>query len=183
MIFTKGRIYPKAQAKGIDYMQTYEAIGKRVSTREYSDKPIPKDMLEKLVDAARRAPSARAVEPWEFIITEDKSKLKVIAGLAPNAPFISNAACAIIIACSDTKYYLEDGCAATENILLMAADLGLGACWIAGDKKSYCEQILSMFGIPQNMKLVSIISLGWPKAKSAQHKKRSLKEVIHWGKF
>jgi len=164
-------------------MDTSKAITKRASIRQYLDKPIPKDLLEQLIDCGRRAPSARAVEPWEFIIITDKQVLGKLAGIAPNGKFIKDASVCIVIVCKETKYYLEDGCAATENILLMAADIGLGGCWIAGDKKDYADEVLSMLGVPGGIKLVSIISLGWPKEKVDQHKNRSLEEVIHWERF
>ena len=164
-------------------MELNDAIKKRASVREYLDKPVPGDLLEQLVDAGRMAPSARAVEPWEFIIITKKDVLRKISSFAPNGKFIKDASAAIVIISEDTKYYLEDGCAATENILLKAADLKLGACWIAGDKKDYCSEMLSMLGAPEGMKLVSIISIGWGKKEPAQNKHRLLKDVMHWEKF
>lgn len=165
-------------------MQTFEAISKRVSTREYRSKPIDTALLEKLVDAGRRAPTARRVEPWEFIVVTNKDCLQKLSELvSPNGSFVKAAASCIVIYCKDTKYYLEDGCAATENILLMAADLELGACWIAGDKKPYTAKVTEFFGIPDDFKLISLIALGWPKKESAQSRNRRLKEVLHWEKF
>ena len=165
-------------------MDTFQAISRRASVREYSNKPIPRDLLEKLIDAGRRAPTARCVEPWEFIIITDKKMLSKIADIvAPNGAFIREAAAAIVTVCQDTKYYLEDGCAATENMLIEAAELGLGGCWIAGDKKPYCSEMLSLLATPEGLKLVSIISLGWPKKEYTQRKNRQLKDVIHWEKF
>ena len=164
-------------------MDTFEAITSRASVREYADKPIPRELLEKLVDSGRMAPSARAVEPWEFVITTDRGKIDEMASLAPNGKFLNSAQAAIIVICAETKYYIEDGCAATENILLQAADLGLGACWIAGDKKPYADDVLRMFSAPDGTKLISIISIGWPKQKPSQHKNRSLEDVLHWEGF
>ena len=165
-------------------MQTFDVISKRASTREYQSKPIDKALLEKLVDAGRRAPTARRVEPWEFIVVTNKDYLRKLSELvSPNGSFVKDAASCIIIYCKDTKYYLEDGCAATENILLMAADLELGACWIAGDKKPYTAQVTKLLGVPDGFKLISLISLGWPKQESTQSRTRSLKEVLHWEKF
>lgn len=164
-------------------METFSTILNRASVREYLSKPIPKELLEKLVDAGKRAPSARHVEPWEFVVIEDKAVLKKLSELAPNGVFIKDAVSAIVIFCKETKYYLEDGCAATENVLLMAADLGLGACWIAGDKKDYAGEVSRMLGAPSDAKLVSIISLGWPKDEIKQKKYRNLKDVIHWERF
>ena len=164
-------------------MQTFDCIAKRSSVRKYQDKPIEKTLLEKLVDAGRRAPTARAVEPWEFVAIQNKETLNKLGSLAPNGSFLKDAASCIAIFCKQTKYYLEDGCAATENILLAAADLGLGACWVAGDKKPYVGEVAQLLNAPADLKLISLISLGWPGEKTEQTRSRILKEVIHWEKF
>jgi len=164
-------------------METSEAIKKRISVREYKAQAIDKKILEQLVDAGRRAPSARAVEPWKFVIVRKKEVLEKLGEIALNGSFIKKATAAIAVFCQDTKYYLEDGVAATENILLMAADLGLGACWIAGDKKPYVDEVSTLLEAPGNMKLISLISLGWPQEKKQQVKHNSLSDVIYWEKF
>jgi nitroreductase len=164
-------------------METLECIAKRTSVREYAAKPVPKQILEKLIDAGRRAPSARAVEPWEFVVVTEKEMLTKLSQIATTGAFLKGAAACIAVFCLDTKYYLEDGCAATENILLAACDLGLGACWIAGDKKPYEHEIVHILGLPLNVKLVSLLSLGWPLHKAEQKKIRPLSQVLHWEKF
>ncbi|MBU1367332.1 MAG: nitroreductase family protein [Candidatus Omnitrophica bacterium] len=164
-------------------METFEAIAKRVSVREYQSRPIEKALLEKLVDTGRRAPTARRVEPWEFVVIHDKEVLNKLGEIASTGRFIKDAAACIVIFCQDTKYYLEDGCAATENILLAAASFGLGACWVAGDKKPYVGELSRFLNAPLDLKLVSLISLGWPKQEIKQVRARSLLEVLHWEKF
>ncbi|MFH1460006.1 MAG: nitroreductase family protein [Candidatus Omnitrophota bacterium] len=164
-------------------MEFFEVICSRASIREYQDKSINDEMLEKLVDAGRRAPTARAIEPWEFVAVKNKNTLKTLGEIVVNGYFLKTAAAAIIIFSKNTKYYLEDSCAATENILLTAAALGLGACWIAGDKKDYAQNIKQIFKAQDELKLVSLISLGWPKVPVKQNKKRSLRDVLHWETF
>jgi nitroreductase len=166
-------------------MKTQEAIKKRYSCRNFLSKPVSKKLIEKIIDAARLAPTARNIQPWEFIIVTDKENLKKLGSIIENGPFIADCSCCIIVLCKDTKYYLEDGCAATENILLSATDLGLASCWVAGDKKPYVEEIKQIFNIPKEFKLVSLIALGYPKDKNHKLRpaKRSLNELIHWEKF
>ena len=164
-------------------MEAFDAISKRASVREYQSKPIDKTLLEKLVDAGRRAPTARAVEPWEFVVVTDRKTLEKLGQIANNGSFIKDAACCIVVYCKETKYYLEDGSAATENILLAAASLGLGTCWVAGDKKPYVGQVSKLLGVTQNLKLVSLIPVGWPETEPKQIKNRKLKDVIHWERF
>lgn len=166
-------------------MDIMEVIKQRRSIREYQNKPIAKDILQKLVDAARFAPTARNVQPWEFVVITSPETLKKIGELAENARFVAGAAACIAIFCVETKYYLEDGSAATQNILLAATALRLGSCWVAGDKKPYCSQISNLLNVPQTFKLVSLIALGYPVAKNSFRlaDKKSLEDVIHWEGF
>ncbi len=164
-------------------MQTYEAIDKRVSVREYQKRAISQELLMRLVDAGRKAPTARAVEPWEFVVITERETLEELGRLATSGGFIGDAGGCIAVFCENTKYYLEDGCAATENILLAAADAGLGACWVAGDKKPYANAVSKFLGAPERLKLVSLVSLGWPNKRVIQAKRRTLKEVVHWQRF
>jgi nitroreductase len=164
-------------------METFEALAKRASVRDYMNQPVPKDMLEKLVDAGRRAPSARAVEPWEFVVITERAMLDKLASIISTGVFLKQATACVVVFCQDTKYYLEDGSAATENILLAATDLGLGTCWIAGDKKEYCEEVSKLLGAPAHLKLISLISVGWAVREPKQRKRRVLSEVLHWEKI
>jgi len=166
-------------------MDALEVLKTRRSVREYKDKTIPKETLEKIVDTARFAPTAMNVQPWEFIVVTDQATLKKIAGITDHGKFISSAAACILIFCNDTKYYLEDGCAATQNVMLAACALGISSCWVAGDKKPYCREIHELLYVPLSFKLVSMVSLGYPKSEKAFNiaQKRALGELIHWEKF
>ncbi len=163
--------------------EVIRAIKKRRSYRSYQDKEISKDILEEIIDCARLAPSANNIQPWEFVVVTDKEILKKIASITDYGKFIKNAGACVIVLCKDTKYYLEDGSAATENILLAAESFGIGSCWVAGDKKHYCNKILELVGAPKGYKLVSILSLGYYDKEEKPHGKRALKDVIHWEKF
>ena len=176
-----GRVSPK----GLKIMDALEAINKRRSIREYKDKLVPKDLLEKIVDAGRYAATARDIQPWEFIVITDPAILTRIAELAVNGNFVSKAKACIAVYSSDTKYYLEDGCAATQNMLVAATALGIGSCWVAGDKKPYCNDISSLLHVSSAFKLISLISLGYPESQEAFRikEKRPLSEVLHWEKF
>lgn len=166
-------------------MQPLELITKRRSIRLYKDKAISKGDLEKIIDAARFAPTARNIQPWEFVAITKQEMLKKIADLAENGRFISQSKACIAVFCSDTKYYLEDGCAATVYILLAARALGIGSCWVAGDKKHYSQDIANLLNVPNSYKLVSLIPLGYPESSSEFRiiDKRALKELMRWERF
>ena len=166
-------------------MDSLEILKTRRSIREYADKEIARDVLEEMVDAGRFAPTARNVQPWEFIVITQAPTLKKLAELAENGRFLDRAKACIAVFCADTKYYLEDGCAATCNIMLAAAALGIGSCWVAGDKKPYCADVAKLLNASVAYKLVSLIALGYPKSKDNFNiaQKKGLKELIHWEKF
>jgi len=164
-------------------MDALEAIRERRSIRKYKPDAIPKEMLEQLVDAGRLAATARNEQPWEFVVVTDKEVLKKLGGLADHGPFIADAAACIAVFCKDGKYYLEDGCAATENILIAVAALHLGACWVAGDKKPYCPAVAELLGVPEGYRLISLLALGYEVEPTPVKKKRELSDVIHWEKF
>lgn len=164
-------------------MDFFDAIKNRKSVREYSDKKIDRALIEKIIDAGRVAATARNEQPWEFIALSDKNVMKKICDMCPNGPFIKDSAWLLAVFSKDTKYYIEDCSAATQNMLLAIEALGLGGCWVAGDKKDYAETVRCIFNVPAGYKLVSMISVGYPKKSQGPKAKRPLKEILHWEKW
>jgi len=164
-------------------MDALTAIATRHSTRAYTSKGVPKEQLEKIVDAGRRAATARNFQPWEFIVVTDADTRKKLADLAEYGKFIAQSPACIAVFCKDTKYYLEDGCAATQNILVAATAMGVQSCWVAGDKKPYCGAIADLLKVPAGYKLISLIALGYAESPGKPTPKRPLNEVMHWEKF
>lgn len=163
-------------------MDALEALRTRRSVRKYENRSIDRETLRTIVDCGRLAATARNDQPWEFVVVTDPDLKAKIADATDYGKFIAQAAACIAVFCRDTKYYLEDGSAATQNILVGARALGVGTCWVAGDKKPYAATIGQLVGAPENMKLVSLVALGYP-AESPAKPKRSLDEVIHWDRF
>jgi nitroreductase len=163
-------------------MEALQAIATRRSVRSFKADPVPRDQLVKLIDAGRLAPTARNVQPWEFVVVTDPERRRQIAAISDHGKFIADAPVCIAVLCQDTKYYVEDGSAATTNILLAATALGLATCWVAGDKKAYAPQIVSLCGAPSEMKLVSLIAVGHP-VDIPSPPKRPLDDVVHWETF
>jgi len=156
----------------------------RQSCRKYDSKPVTKEQLEMIVNVGRLAATARNVQPWHFVVVTDANQRKTIAEITEHGKFIADAPACILVLCEDTKYYLEDGCAATQNLLNAAAALELGSCWVAGDKKPYAEQLVKLVGAPADkMKLVSVVAIGHPAEHSPRAVKKDLSRVLHWDHF
>jgi len=163
-------------------MDCIAALKTRRSVRAYTGEPIPREVLTDLIDCGRLAASAINIQPWEFVVVTEPSMLASIAAATDYGKFIPQAAACIVVLCHDTKYYLEDGCNASQNILVAAHAHGLGGCWIAGDKKPYADTVRRMVGAPEGYKLISLLAIGHA-AEKPEKAKRPLAEVLHWEKF
>lgn len=163
-------------------MDAIEVLKTRRSVRSYSSEPVPRKVIEDVIDCARLAATAINIQPWEFVVVTAPEMLRKIAETTDYGKFIAGAPACVVVLCQDTKYYLEDGSAATQNILLAARAHGLGACWVAGDKKAYGSDICRLLGAPRGYKLISLVPFGYP-AESPEKSKRSLSDVLHWEKY
>jgi len=163
-------------------MDALVCLKTRRSVRRYGGEAVPRQVVEDIIDCGRLAPTARNEQPWEFVAVSDAELRRRIADIAEYGKFIADAPVCIVVLCKDTRYYVEDGSAATTNIVNAAHAHGLGSCWVAGDKKPYAPEIASLVGSPEGYKLVALIALG--HAEEVSHApKRPLHEVVHWDRF
>lgn len=163
-------------------MDAIKAIVTRRSVRKFTAGAVGRKDLETLVDAGRLAASARNVQPCRFVVVTERQTLDDLSRLIDTARFFSSAPAGIAVFSEDTKYFIEDGSAATQNILVAATALGLGTCWIAGDKKPFAGEVARMFGAPEGLRLVSLVVVGYA-AEIPQPPKKALAEVLFWEKF
>ena len=163
-------------------MEAIKALKSRRSKRRFLPRRVPRKVVEDIIDCGRLAPSAVNIQPVEFVVVTKKKIRKQIAETTDRGRFIAEAPVCIAVFSRQTKHYLEDGCAAAENILLAAHAHGLGACWVAGDKKSYADKVRQLLGVPRNFKLITLIPLGYSE-EDPKPAKRKLKDVLHWEKY
>lgn len=164
-------------------MDAIAAIQQRYSCREYQPQAVPREMLEQIIDAGRRAPSARKELPVEFVVITDPATRTWIGQTSTNGAFIASAGACVMVIARDVPYYLEDGCGAVENVLLAATALGLQSCWVAGDKKPYARAMLDQVKAPENYKLIALLAVGYGRLPGQQPPHRSLQDVLHWETF
>ena len=161
-------------------MDALEAIKKRRSVRSFTGDPVPREHLEIIVDAARLAPSGNNQQPWEFIIITSQ---QTIQNLKVAAPWIDKAGAVIAVLLNPaSRWWLEDGAAAVENMLIAATSLGYGSCWLEGYTLQHEYEFKALLNIPENLRLLTLVPIGIP-VKWPEKEKRSLDEVIHWEKF
>lgn len=158
-------------------MDLIDVIKTRRSIRRFKNKSIPEDVLFEILECAHLAPTAINIQPWLIGCVTDKTLLERLANTTDHGQFIKGSAACFAVFCEkDKKYYLEDGCAATMNIILAAAAGGIGTCWIAGDKKEYVDAVRTLLEVPDRYTLVSLIAAGYPD-ESPKPAKKSLAEV------
>ena len=163
--------------------EVIEAIRKRRSVRKFEPKPIPEEIIKDILDCARLAPTAINIQPWLFGAVTDPDFKRQIADITDHGKFIRDCAvCFAVFTDPTKKYFLEDGCAATENILLACTAYGIGSCWVAGHKKAYVDSIRKLLNVPEPYTLIALIAAGYSNEQPSPHKK-SLDEVIFFNKF
>lgn len=143
----------------------------RTSVRQYQDKPVEEDKITTLLRAGMAAPSAVNKQPWFFYAVSNKATLEALAEANPNAKAVASAPLAIVV-CGDTAkalegvsqaFWIQDASAATENILLAAHGLGLGAVWTGTyPKQERCDAVAKVLDMPENLIPFCTIAIGYP---------------------
>jgi nitroreductase len=140
-------------------------IFSRRSIRAYTGEPVSDTDIQSLLEAGMAAPSASNRKPWHFVVVTDRSTLKALASGHPFGKMLANAAMAIAV-CGDpaiSDWWVQDCAAATENILVAVAGLGLGGVWLGCHGRSEREYaVREVLGIPQPIGVLSLLSIGHP---------------------
>lgn len=158
-------------------------IKSRRSIRAYKDTPVPDAVIHDALECARNAPSARNEQPWLFGVVRDPETLKSIADLTDHGKFIADAkVCFAVFAVRDSKYYLEDACAATEQLILGLWSHGVGSCWVAGEKKAHAEPVRELLSVPGHFTLVSLVPAGYP-ADITRVSKKDLEDITFYDRW
>jgi len=173
-------------------MNVLEAIKGRRSIRAFKNQGVPAEIVEELIDAARWAPSAGNIQPWEFIIVRKPRIKRRLVETALDQMFIEEAP-VVIVVCADeerssqgygvrgkTLYCIQDTAAAMQNIHLTAYSLGLGTCWVGAFREEETRKILK---IPRGMRPVAIIPVGYPAEAPTARMRKSTSQIVHYETF
>lgn len=169
-----------------------EIITNRRSIRAYESDKIEDDKLDYILQAFRKAPSAKNLQPWKLIVVKNKHKREDLATACNNQSFISEAP-VVIAACAKEEEaygvmggymssYTVDIAIAMEHLILAATEQGLGTCWIGAFKENLVKGIL---GVPENIRVVALTPVGYPSSTTDPSKRgrKSLSEVVCYEKY
>jgi len=165
-------------------MDILEVIKTRRSIRKYKPDPVSEEEINKILEAGRWAPSADNSQPWSFIVLRSQEVRKRLADTLTWGRFLSQAPLGIAVTVNPraSNHPVEDGAAATQNMLLEAHSLGLGACWIGTYGTGDEESAKKVLNVPEDERLVSVIAIGHP-AESPQKTRRRLDELTFTDRY
>lgn len=163
-------------------------IATRTSIRDYEARPVEKEKIEKMLRAAMAAPTAMNKQPWHFVVVDQRNVLDALAGANPYAKMLKKAPLAIVV-CGNTDkmiegggrdFWIQDASAATENLLLAAHAMGLGAVWTgAYPSEERCISISKVLSLSDNLIPLNMIVVGYP-AEQPQPKQKFKEENVSY---
>ena len=170
-------------------MNITELIKYRKSVRAWADKPVDDETVEKIIDAARFAPSAKNLQDWRVIAVRDLELKAKMTDVARGQKFVGKAP-VILAICGDTSTGMMsceiprsvvDATILIDHITLVASGEGLGTCWIGSFDQEACRKLL---GVPEGWEVVELLPLGYPANPSPVNKTRkSVAELLSWNRW
>lgn len=163
-------------------------VRNRRPVHRFADRPVPADVLETILESARYAPSAREAQPWRFIVVQEALTRYRIATAAFNHPHLKTAP-VLVVCCASIHSHVSgtgrpshptDIAAATQTMLLVAADLGLHGSWISGYRE---PEVRTALGIPEDVPVTSILALGYPDGLAPLPERRPREEIVAWDRW
>ena len=164
------------------------AILERRCVRRFKDDPVPRATIGRLIDAARWAPTAGNLQPWQFYVVYNDKKKREIAQAALNQTFVGDAP-VVIVVCTEPEmsaakyrergknlYAIQDSAAAAQNIMLAACGYGLGTCWVGAFDET---MVIEALELPRGVLPVVIIPVGYPAEENKAPARRPVEEIVH----
>ncbi len=164
-------------------MDTFECIRKRRAVSSYIQQDVPDDVIKKIIEAGRLAPSAMNSQPWHFIVIKNKKMLEELSQLCVSGRFIVDASFALVVVTEPVhKLHKIDGARAVQNMAHAGWNEGVGYCWIGASDR---DKVKEKLNIPRNLHILTILPFGYPFEFTVKRKKvrKSPDEVFHGERF
>jgi nitroreductase len=150
-------------------MEVFEAIRTMLAVRRYRDEPVPEATLHRVVEAGRLTGSAKNLQPWQFIVVQDRGTLRQLGSLARTGAHIVQAAAAVVVLVERTPFAVSDASRAIQSMLLAAWADGVGSNWVGFGG---LEEVKALLGVPAGLDVLAILPLGYPAGAVGRGRKR-----------
>jgi nitroreductase len=163
-------------------MEVFEAVRTLLAVRSYQDKPVPDEVVRRIVTAAHLTGSSQNGQPWHFIVVQDRELLRQLGAVARSGRYVAQAPLAIVVAVEKSRFAVSDGSRAIQSMMLTAWAEGVGSNWVG-----YLgpEEVKPLLGIPDEVDVLAIVPFGYPAQAVGQGKKqrKPIGEVVHRERF
>jgi len=163
-------------------VEVFDAVRTVLAVRAYQKRPVPPDVIRRIVEAARLTASARNRQPWHFIVVEDPATLTSLGSLAKTGPYVAEAPLAIVVVIEKTDFAVSDASRAIQSMVLTAWSQGVASNWVGFFGLDAVKPLLSL---PAQLDVLAVIAFGYPMAAKPRGKKKrkALGEVVHRERF
>jgi nitroreductase len=164
-------------------MEVFEATRTVLAVRAYQDKPVPAEVISRIVESARLTASSSNRQPWHFIVVEERGTLQQLGALCNSGPYIADAAFAIVVGVNaDSRSGTADAARAIQSMVLTAWEAGVGSNWVGAGQ---APEVKKLLGVPDSVNLIAVLPFGYPTQRLGLGKKdrKPLSEVAHRGRF
>jgi len=163
-------------------MEVFEAVRTALAVRAYQDKPVPPDVVRRIVEAAHLTASSMNGQPWHFVVVENRDTLRKLGEAVRTGPYIAQAPLAIAVALEKSPYAVSDASRAIQSMILTAWSEGVASNWTGFGG---LDGVKSLLGIPAEMDVLAVVPFGYPAKAIGQGKKKRkpLSQVAHRERF
>ena len=163
-------------------MEVFESVRTVLAVRSYQDKPVPSEVVTRIVEAGRLTASSMNGQPWHFIVVENRDMLRRLAVAARTGPYIAQAPLAIVVVIDRTRFAVSDASRAIQSMILTAWSEGVGSNWVGFVGMLDLNTLL---GIPDTLDVLAVLPFGYPVQPGGQGKKqrKPVSEVVHRERF
>ncbi len=178
-VLRTGKTLNQTDEKEVSLVDLFETMRNRRSIRSYIQKPIPAETLDKLLEAARIAPSAANRQESKFVVVTDRALIEALVRACNNQEFIGQAG-AVIAACAtnpERRFHAVDVAIAVDHMTLAAHALGLGTCWIGAFSEDKVKELLD---IPGDFKVIVMLPIGFPAEEGVAKPRKTADELFLW---
>jgi nitroreductase len=164
-------------------MNVFEAIRTLLAVRRFQDRPVPEEVVAKVLEAGRLTASAGNKQPWHLVVVQDRATLRQLGAIASSGPYIAAAPLAIVVVIESGRIAIADASRAIQDMLLAAWGEGVGGNWVGFRD---LDAVKPLLGIPDELEVLAIVPFGYPAENIGRGKKtrKPLAEIAHrerWG--